>query len=225
MTNFANLNTYQVLAGDCVIGTACLALGELQQLTEKRTLQCMPLEAQGEGPGSEGSISYFVGLPGERPPVDIDAPVGKLPAVEVRILSASDLPIADFMGKSDPYVIVQWGLKGGRPVGKTASITQDLNPVWTDKERFLVNRLPGQETNELVLAVWDKDIIGSDDFLGEVRLSADDVNCLATNTVHNKKLSKGLEGSGPVSEFDISKSKLRFFLGDPGFPLINPNPN
>ena len=74
---------------------------------------------------------------------------GSVPAASALLAdSAAALPAADFLAKSDPYVVVSWGVSGSgeqaKPLGQTATITQNLNPVWTDKERFVVNRLPGQ---------------------------------------------------------------------------------
>ena len=55
------------------------------------------------------------------------------PPVEVRLLSASKVPVMDFLGKADPYVIVKWG---GTEIGRTSVVKQSLEPVWGSGDTF-----------------------------------------------------------------------------------------
>lgn len=88
--------------------------------------------------------------------------------IRVTIISASNLPQADLLGKSDPYVVCE---VPGKPQSKyeTAVIQQDLNPVWN--ESYEVTDFA--QGDSLEFTVWDKDPIKSDDFLGTVSLSSD----------------------------------------------------
>ena len=91
--------------------------------------------------------------------------------LHIRIISASNLPNADRQSKlkdslnikdvSDPYVIVC--LDAFRVV-KTSTIDNDLNPVWNETFRVDV----GARTSYIFVKVYDKDIIGSDDYLGSI---------------------------------------------------------
>jgi hypothetical protein len=79
------------------------------------------------------------------------------------IAGARDLAAADRSGKSDPYVRV---LSHGNRLAKTKVVKQDLNPTWN--ELFVFSELDG----DLVIEVWDRDLIGADDFLGYATLCA-----------------------------------------------------
>lgn len=100
--------------------------------------------------------------------------LGEAPVVvlRVQVLSCQDLVAKDSNGKSDPYVVVSFmGKQSKTPVCK-----KNLNPVYKAKEATfdfpiymsLVNKL-----GTLEFAVWDKDLIGKDDFLGNYALPID----------------------------------------------------
>ncbi|KAH8978798.1 C2 domain-containing protein [Lactarius hatsudake] len=99
---------------------------------------------------------------------------GETPVVvlRVQVLSCQDLEAKDSNGKSDPYVVVS--LMGKQ--SKTPVCKENLNPIYKAKEATfdfplymsLVNKL-----STLEFAVWDKDPIGRDDFLGSYALPID----------------------------------------------------
>ncbi|KAH0793346.1 C2 domain containing protein [Histomonas meleagridis] len=87
-------------------------------------------------------------------------------ALNVRVVSARNLKIADANGKSDPYVIV----KLGNEQRKTKAIQNTLDPVWNEEMRFV----PVTPDQEISFQVMDEDII-SDDKLGKVVVKLSDL--------------------------------------------------
>jgi hypothetical protein len=88
-------------------------------------------------------------------------------SIRLAILEAHGLAKADFIGSSDPFVIVKWR---EAKLGQTVVINNNLNPVWED-EVFNVNIPEDAFSANLVLEVWDQDGGRTGDFLGQVLLS------------------------------------------------------
>jgi hypothetical protein len=110
----------------------------------------------------------------------------------VRINSASSLAQADTFGLSDPYVTMHvltagqcdWKegivrpsrskqpvLDGGTLVGQTSVVYHSLDPIWKEADNNTFSAAMPTNEGGLLLEVWDYDVIGRHDFLGEVRLS------------------------------------------------------
>lgn len=103
-----------------------------------------------------------------------DGPPG--PALQVFLICADHLQIADFMGKSDPYVKVELRGQNGVTKGKIKETNykyQTLEPAWDEMLEFKNYELG----DELHLEVWDKDFIpfSTDDLLGRAHINANDV--------------------------------------------------
>jgi hypothetical protein len=94
------------------------------------------------------------------------------PSFTVRVHAASDLRRADLggLGKSDPYCRVIVEHEGGEaaPAQETSVRWATLAPVWD--EEFDVVLAPGSSVR---FEIWDRDTVGSDDFLGEACVEAD----------------------------------------------------
>lgn len=93
--------------------------------------------------------------------------------VQVEISRADDLPQADLLGKSDPFVEIYCG---GEKVGRTKTIWKTLNPKWTD-EFFCLRNVPGiiknvqdEMDSKLELRVMDDELVSTPDFLGYAQL-------------------------------------------------------
>jgi len=82
--------------------------------------------------------------------------------VQVSVIEARDLVVADLNGFSDPYVIMVGS--GGKRY-RTKFKNKTLNPKWN--ESFQVDF---SGTTKLQLTCWDKDTVGTDDFLGAIEL-------------------------------------------------------
>jgi len=94
----------------------------------------------------------------------------------VEIVSALDLPIADFVS-ADPYVVVKMA---GKDVHRTAVIPKDLNPIWTLKtgSLFLLRSTVEEffaATSGLTFVIKDYDAVGKNEKLGEVNVSLDEL--------------------------------------------------
>ncbi|RDY02218.1 Synaptotagmin-5, partial [Mucuna pruriens] len=77
--------------------------------------------------------------------------------LSVTVISAEDLPATDFMGKSDPFVVLT--LKKAETKNKTRVVNDSLNPVWNQTFDFVVE--DGLH-DMLIVEVWDHDTFGKD---------------------------------------------------------------
>ncbi|KAI3468003.1 hypothetical protein Pfo_024666 [Paulownia fortunei] len=77
--------------------------------------------------------------------------------LSVTVMSAEDLPATDFMGKSDPFVMLT--MKKSEQKNKTRVLNDILNPVWNQTFDFVVE----DGLHELlILEVYDHDTFGKD---------------------------------------------------------------
>lgn len=88
--------------------------------------------------------------------------------LKVTVHYGRNLAAADPNGKSDPYV--KFGILANNKLilsHKTKPISSTLNPNWTSKHKNEATwTIKKENSSTFVLEVWDKDLIGSDDFLG-----------------------------------------------------------
>ena len=76
--------------------------------------------------------------------------------------AARNLEAMDSGGTSDPYAIAAVG----KEKRKTKVVKKELAPEWNEKFEIIVEDL----NLPLNLSVWDKDMIGSDDMIGETMI-------------------------------------------------------
>ncbi|CAA0822769.1 Synaptotagmin-5 [Striga hermonthica] len=77
--------------------------------------------------------------------------------LSVTVVSGEDLPATDFMGKSDPFVVLLMKKAGQK--NKTRVLNDTLNPVWNQTFDFVVE----DALHELlILEVYDHDTFGKD---------------------------------------------------------------
>jgi hypothetical protein len=92
--------------------------------------------------------------------------------VFVNVVRATGLVPADRGGTSDPYVKIE--LLQGKPghqtraTAKTSVVNKTLDPEWYEEHVFDVDADKAANCLLLRVAVWDHDLVGSDDYLGEV---------------------------------------------------------
>lgn len=77
--------------------------------------------------------------------------------LSVTVISAEDLPIVDFMGKADPFVVL--ALKKSEKKQKTRVVNETLNPVWNQTFDFVVE--DGLH-DMLIVELWDHDTFGKE---------------------------------------------------------------
>jgi Ca2+-dependent lipid-binding protein len=137
-------------------------------ITEDYTEQWLELvEKTGDRP-STGEITGQVQLKFKRRPQGSVMPE----EIDLHVIEAMNLMAADRGGTSDPFAVIR--LKGSSRMPntfKTRVVSKNLNPVWN--ERFTLNV---QESDKsLILDVFDEDILGSNDFLGRIKLPLSDI--------------------------------------------------
>ncbi|CAE7236588.1 Mctp2 [Symbiodinium sp. CCMP2456] len=96
--------------------------------------------------------------------------MGGLGILSVRIIAAYNLVNADtgILGDvSDPYVTVRLESQSEKQRKRTHTINNDLNPKWNSSPFLFPIQHP---EDQLLLEVYDEDMMGSDDFLGRMKI-------------------------------------------------------
>lgn len=82
----------------------------------------------------------------------------------IHLKSAKNLVNADTFDLSDPYVTMELG----RQKQKSKVVEDNINPVWNERLSFSWS---GNWKDMISISVWDKDAVGKDDFLGNVKIN------------------------------------------------------
>ncbi|XP_055886227.1 otoferlin-like isoform X5 [Biomphalaria glabrata] len=106
--------------------------------------------------GGDPAYGLFQGLPSNEPVKVL---------VRVYIVKANDLHPADINGKADPYLVIRLGSKSQND--KDNYISKQLNPVFGKCFEFEAT-FPMESL--LTVQVYDWDLIGVDDLIGETKL-------------------------------------------------------
>uniref|UniRef100_A0A8D0FCE0 C2 domain-containing protein n=1 Tax=Strix occidentalis caurina TaxID=311401 RepID=A0A8D0FCE0_STROC len=107
--------------------------------------------------------------------------------VRVYIVKATNLSPADPNGKADPYVVVTVGQE--QKDTKERYIPKQLNPVFGEVVELTVS-FPME--SELTVAIFDHDLVGSDDLIGETKID-----------LENRFYSKHRANCGVASQYDM----------------------
>nr|XP_031543734.1 fer-1-like protein 4 isoform X2 [Vicugna pacos] len=107
--------------------------------------------------------------------------------VRVYVVKATNLAPADPNGKADPYVVVSAGRE--RLDTKERYIPKQLNPVFGEVLELSIS-LPAEP--ELTVAVFDHDLVGSDDLIGETHID-----------LENRFYSHHRANCGLASQYDV----------------------
>ncbi|XP_051489419.1 fer-1-like protein 4 [Apus apus] len=108
--------------------------------------------------------------------------------VRVYIIKATNLSPADPNGKADPYVVVTVGQE--QKDTKERYIPKQLNPVFGEVVELTVS-FPME--SELTVAIFDHDLVGSDDLIGETKID-----------LENRFYSKHRANCGVASQYNIN---------------------
>ncbi|KAF4526881.1 hypothetical protein B566_EDAN013792 [Ephemera danica] len=106
--------------------------------------------------GFDPQYGFFQGLPSSDP-IHV--------LVRVYVVKGTELHPMDLNGKADPYVVLQLGSK--RISDKENYISKQLNPVFGKCFEF---EATFPQDSMLTVQVWDWDLVGSDDLIGETRI-------------------------------------------------------
>ncbi|KAH7656951.1 putative Ca2+-dependent phospholipid-binding protein [Dioscorea alata] len=93
--------------------------------------------------------------------------------LEVQLIDAKGLHDTAFLGKMDPYVMIQY-----RNQEQKSSVAKDqgTNPSWNETFKFNVQNAGAADHHQkLVLRIMDKDIFNADDFVGQATINVADV--------------------------------------------------
>ncbi|XP_051629726.1 otoferlin [Manacus candei] len=115
----------------------------------------LPEEVSREA-GHDPTLGMFQGIP-SNDPVNV--------LVRVYIVRATDLHPADINGKADPYIAIRLGKTDIKD--KENYISKQLNPVF-GKSFDIEATFPMESM--LTVAVYDWDLVGTDDLIGETRI-------------------------------------------------------
>ncbi|XP_033042129.1 fer-1-like protein 4 isoform X2 [Trachypithecus francoisi] len=107
--------------------------------------------------------------------------------VRVYVVKATNLAPADPNGKADPYVVVSAGRE--RQDTKERYIPKQLNPIFGEILELSIS-LPAE--TELTVAIFDHDLVGSDDLIGETHID-----------LENRFYSHHRANCGLASQYDI----------------------
>ncbi|KAF9596812.1 hypothetical protein IFM89_013598 [Coptis chinensis] len=108
--------------------------------------------------------------------------------LEVMLISAQRLGNTDFLGKMDPYVLIQY--QNQQRKSSTAR-EEGGSPVWNERHTFLANYPGVSNEYKLTLKIMDKDTFTADDFIGEAVIHVKDLLLLGaekgTAELHPRK--------------------------------------
>uniref|UniRef100_A0A8B9DCQ9 C2 domain-containing protein n=1 Tax=Anser cygnoides TaxID=8845 RepID=A0A8B9DCQ9_ANSCY len=107
--------------------------------------------------------------------------------IRVYVVKATNLSPADPNGKADPYVVVTVGQE--RKDTKERYIPKQLNPVFGEVVELTVS-FPME--SELTVAIFDHDLVGSDDLIGETKID-----------LENRFYSKHRANCGVALQYDV----------------------
>lgn len=102
--------------------------------------------------------------------------------MRLKIVRAENLPASDATGRSDPFVKVFYD---GKEVGATPRVKRTLNPRW-DFELALP-ALADTGPLYVVLEVWDRDELSSNDLLGALRVPFPDWHATVADLQHKQE--------------------------------------
>ena len=99
------------------------------------------------------------------------AATGQIMVLCLKVIMGKDLDAMDISGTSDPYVKIQVGSdRKAKEIGKTKIIYKNLDPEWD--EDFEIE-MPDMAI-PLRISVWDNDLLGADDLIGETFIRLDE---------------------------------------------------
>ena len=96
--------------------------------------------------------------------LDPSESINNMGDLRVDVLDASNIKPADRNGKSDPFCVFELN---GDKVFKSKVLKKTLNPAWNE---FFETKVPSRTSAEFIVKIYDWDLAGDADFLGQARL-------------------------------------------------------
>jgi hypothetical protein len=147
------------------------------------TLNFIKLDAKAANPSAPQGVSVVAPTAAEI------AEVAKGPAEKIllQVVCCNNL-LKRFMYDCDPYVIIND--VNGKEVKRTSTVEKTTNPTWKVQDGATSMLLAPSATSTVTFDVWDYDTLGSAQFLGQARVSVNDILVL-TKSDGSRVLSLG----------------------------------
>jgi hypothetical protein len=95
------------------------------------------------------------------------AVVGQNMVLCLQVIMGKDLEAMDISGTSDPYVKI----KLGKHDHKTRIVYKNLDPEWNEDFEMNIDDM----SMPLHVSIWDNDLLGADDLIGEIAIRLDEL--------------------------------------------------
>ncbi|KAA0037639.1 elicitor-responsive protein 1-like [Cucumis melo var. makuwa] len=136
--------------------------------------------------------------------------------LEVKLANAKGLRGTDFLGRIDPYVLIQYK---GQEHKSSVARNEGGSPVWNEKFTFKAE-YPGTGDNfKIILKIMDHDTFSADDFIGQASIYVKDLLALGVengvselgpqkyrvvgdNLNYNGEIQVGVTFTQKVTEYD-----------------------
>uniref|UniRef100_A0A7S0DFB6 Exocyst complex component Sec6 n=1 Tax=Amorphochlora amoebiformis TaxID=1561963 RepID=A0A7S0DFB6_9EUKA len=132
------------------------------------------------------------------PSIAVESKIKREWVLSISVLEGEHLVAKDKNGLSDPYVKVQIEDTASKVLYKaeTSKITKTLNPRWN---YFMpkISKAARQSFYQVVFTVWDNDVFGPDDFMGQAVLTRSQI----LEGIRNAALTRGSDDGS--SFFDL----------------------
>ena len=130
--------------------------------------------------------------------------------IAVQIEGATGLQDEDWVGTSDPYCCVRYGKADASWEEKGSGLFMERKSKICDNttspEWRLAFALGTAEGEEMHIRIYDKDLVSSDDFLGEVKVTLATLKENQTDAICEHKITKK-DGSGDQGTLKIRSGK------------------
>ena len=135
--------------------------------------------------------------------------IDESPKLLINILQAKGLADADFVGLSDPFVVV---IVDDQEIARTRVIDNNLNPVFEEVFEHPVDK--NFYRSWVRFEVYDDDLVGEDEFLGMINFNGSEILSMCGNSSKYFSL-KGMRGK--PTTYVQGRLKLLFnIIGDGG---------
>ncbi|XP_021910492.1 elicitor-responsive protein 1 [Carica papaya] len=99
--------------------------------------------------------------------------------MEVFLIKAKGLKDADFFGRMDPYVVIQYK---GQVRKSSVARSEGKNPVWNEKFKLRAEYPGSGDDYNLILKIFDRDLLKADDYIGTATIYVRDLLALGVES-------------------------------------------
>ncbi|KAF8419946.1 hypothetical protein EV426DRAFT_576746 [Tirmania nivea] len=132
--------------------------------------------------------------------LDPSESINNMGDLRVDLLDAMNLKAMDRNGKSDPFCVFELN---DEKVFKSKILKKTIHPAWNE---FFDTRVPSRTAADFIVKIYDWDLAGDADFIGQARLDLTDLEPYKPITKSYKLFSKKWEAG------DFGEIRLRFLF-------------